>query len=145
MVIWLERGADLHMAQLMPLPVTVSCFSKIQIGFTFLVPAYLGKRAVKRVCVGVWLKINCVSFQCCQYSSLLAVIRDRLLPLVIRQWQYLCSFILLIACVKFALWSVTSVCIICWQNKYFSITSVSASSVMSYCILFLSSSAVVCL
>jgi len=37
-----ERGADLHMAQLMPLPITVSCFSKIQIGFTFLVPADLG-------------------------------------------------------------------------------------------------------
>jgi len=30
------------MAQLMPLPLTVSCFSKIQIGFTFLVPAHLG-------------------------------------------------------------------------------------------------------
>ena len=40
MVICLERGADLHMAQLMPLPLTVSCSSKIQIGFTFLVPAY---------------------------------------------------------------------------------------------------------
>jgi len=41
MVICLERGADLRMAQLMltPLPLTVSCFSKIQIGFTFLVPA----------------------------------------------------------------------------------------------------------
>ena len=37
-VICLERGADLHMAQLMPLPLTVSCSSKIQIGFTFLVP-----------------------------------------------------------------------------------------------------------
>ena len=52
--ICLERGADLHMVQLMPLPLTVSCFSKIQIGFTFLVPAYPGspgKRAVKRVCV----------------------------------------------------------------------------------------------
>ena len=32
-VICLERGADLHMAQLIPLPLTVSCFSKIQIGF----------------------------------------------------------------------------------------------------------------
>ena len=42
MVICLERGADLHMAQLMPLPLTVSCFTKIQIGFTFLVPAHLG-------------------------------------------------------------------------------------------------------
>jgi len=40
-VICLERGADLHMAQLMPLPLTVSCFSKIQTGFTFLVPAHL--------------------------------------------------------------------------------------------------------
>jgi len=30
-VICLERGAELHMAQLMPLPLTVSCFSKIQI------------------------------------------------------------------------------------------------------------------
>jgi len=42
MVICLERGAHLHMAQLMPLPVTVSCFSEIQIGYTFLVPAHLG-------------------------------------------------------------------------------------------------------
>ena len=51
-VICLKRGADLHMAQLMPLPLTLSCFSKIQIGFTFLVPAHPGspgQRAVKRV------------------------------------------------------------------------------------------------
>jgi len=41
-VICLEQGADLHMAQLMPLPLIVSCSSKIQIGFTFLVPAYPG-------------------------------------------------------------------------------------------------------
>ena len=57
MVICLERCADLHMAQLMLLPLTVSCFSKIQIGFAFLVPAHPGspgKRAVKRgVCVCV--------------------------------------------------------------------------------------------
>ena len=61
MVICLERGADLHMAQLMPLPLTVSCFNKIQIGFTFLVPAYLcspGKRAVKWVCVCVTCIFN---------------------------------------------------------------------------------------
>jgi len=54
-VICLERGADLHTAQLMPLPLTISCSSKIQIGFTFLVPAYLdspGKRAVKRLVTG---------------------------------------------------------------------------------------------
>ena len=53
-VICLERGADLHTAQLMPLPLTVSCFSEIQTGFTFLVPAHPrspGQSAVKRVCV----------------------------------------------------------------------------------------------
>ena len=54
MLICLERGADLHIAQLMQLLLTVSCFSKIQIGFTFLVPAHPGSHgqwAVKRVCV----------------------------------------------------------------------------------------------
>ena len=56
MVICLKRDANLHVAQLMPLPLTISCFSKIQIGFTFLVPAHLGspgKRGIKRVCVCV--------------------------------------------------------------------------------------------
>jgi len=59
MVICLERGACLHMAQLLPLPLAVSCFSKIQIGFTFLVPAHLGspgQRAVKQVCVCVCVR-----------------------------------------------------------------------------------------
>jgi len=59
-VIYLEQGADLHMAQLIPLPLIVSCFSKIQIGFTFLVPAdpgSPGQRAVnnnnnnKQICI----------------------------------------------------------------------------------------------
>jgi len=62
-VICLERGADLHMAQLMPLPLTVSCFSKIQIGFTFLVlahPGSPGHTAIKRVCV-------CYMSEYCQY------------------------------------------------------------------------------
>ena len=60
MVICLEQGADLHIAQLMPLPLTVSCSSKIQIGFTFLVAADVGtpgKRAVKRVCVCVCVHV----------------------------------------------------------------------------------------
>jgi len=60
-VICLERGADLHMTQLMPLPLTVSCSSKIHIGFTFLVPAHLGSpghRAVKRVCVSSLLTLT---------------------------------------------------------------------------------------
>ena len=62
-VICLERDADLHMAPLMPLPLTASCFHKIQIGFTFLVPAHLGspgKRAVKRVCVCYCLTVYAV-------------------------------------------------------------------------------------
>ena len=54
-----QKMLDGRMAQLMPLLLTVSCFSEIQIGFTFLVPAHPGsprKRAVKRVCVCVWHK-----------------------------------------------------------------------------------------
>ena len=74
MVICLELGADLHIAQLMPLLVTVCCFSKIQIGFAFLVPAHPGspgKAAVKHVCVCV---CHSTSFQI--HSQLLAHTRD---------------------------------------------------------------------
>ena len=53
MVMRLERGADLHMAQLMPLPLTVSCFSKIQIGFTLLVLAHPGSPGKRGACVCV--------------------------------------------------------------------------------------------
>ena len=54
-VVCLEQGADLHVAQLMLLPLTVSCFSKIQIGFTFLVPADPGspKKGPLNVCVAL--------------------------------------------------------------------------------------------
>jgi len=62
------------MAQLMPLPLTVSCFSKIQqIGFTFLVPAYPGspgRRAIKRVCCLLLLLLcSCVCVSRCQGIS----------------------------------------------------------------------------
>jgi len=53
--VWSEVQTCIY-AQLMPLPLTVSCFSKIQTGGTFLVPAHLGspgQRAVKWVCVCV--------------------------------------------------------------------------------------------
>ena len=57
------------MAQLMPLPLTISCFSKIQIGFTFLVPAHPGspgKRAVKGVCVCVCVCVGgCACVRAC--------------------------------------------------------------------------------
>jgi len=65
MVVCLERGADLLVAQLMPLPLTVSCFSKIEIGFTSLLPAYPGspgKRAAKRVCVCVCVRLFTLQF-----------------------------------------------------------------------------------
>ena len=62
MVICLERDADLHMAQLISLPLTVSCFSKIQISFTFLVPAHPGSpgKGPLNVCVRVY---------CCRHKS----------------------------------------------------------------------------
>ena len=64
MFVCLEQGADLHLAQLIPLPLTVPCFSKIQIGSTFLVPAHLGspgKRDVKRVCVRACVCVMSIS------------------------------------------------------------------------------------
>ena len=60
MVVCLEQFADLHMAQLMPLPLTVICFSKIQIGFTCLVLAYLGSPEKG--------PLNGCLFVCCIYS-----------------------------------------------------------------------------
>ena len=62
MVICLERDADFHIAQLMLLPLTVSCFSKIQIGFTFLVLAHLGspRKGLLNGCVCVCLRV-CVA------------------------------------------------------------------------------------
>ena len=65
-IIYLKQDADLHMVQLMPLPFTVSCFSKIQIGFIFLILAHLGslgQKAVKHVCVCVCVQLTyCVDF-----------------------------------------------------------------------------------
>ena len=60
MVTCLERDADLHTAQLMPLQLTLSCFSKIQIGFTFLVPAHLGSpgKGLLNGCVCVCVCVN---------------------------------------------------------------------------------------
>ena len=92
-VICLERDADLHLAQLMPLPLTVSCFSKIQIGFTFLVPGSPGQRAIKRVCVCVclsWLSV----WTCCY--------------VVVVQWDTVCLIILKVVGL--------SSCSVIWQS-----------------------------
>jgi len=70
MVICLELGADLRMAQLMPLPLTVSCFSKIQIGFIFLVPAHLSSpgKGPSNGCVCVCC-ITLTRFLCVLYKG----------------------------------------------------------------------------
>ena len=73
MVICLERGADLHVAQLMPLPLTVSSFSKIQIGFTFLVPAHPEKGPLNGcVCVS-WCA--CVRVRVCVCACVCVCVR----------------------------------------------------------------------
>jgi len=77
MVICLERCVDLHMAQLMPLPLTVSCSNKIPIAFTFLVPAHLGSPGQRAVNTGV-----CVSFQISRFSSIL--LRKQLRPVKLK-------------------------------------------------------------
>jgi len=51
MVICPERVADFHIAQLMPLPLTVSCFSKILTCFTFLVLACLGSPGLRAIMI----------------------------------------------------------------------------------------------
>jgi len=84
-VVCLERGADLHMAQLMPLPLTVSCFSKIQDGFTFLVPAHPGspgQRIVKRVYVCASTTIHSILVFVVQFMCL-TVLFDNLSGLLL--------------------------------------------------------------
>ena len=90
-VICLEQGADLHMAQIMPLPLTVSCFSKIQIGFIFLVLAHLGslgQRAVKRVCMRLCVYLcRSVSFvNFLQYSTVWTGLPTFFFRKTVRNW-----------------------------------------------------------
>ena len=102
------------MAQLMPLPLTVSCFSKIQIGFAFLVPAdpgSPGKRAIRRVCV-------CV----CVLSTLTALLRFRYLLLRSR-YTIFCharsSFVITCTCMSTDWKASTSECSFdCWVFRF---------------------------
>jgi len=70
MVVCLELGADMHMAQLMPLPLTVSCFSKIQIALPFwyrltrVVPEKGPLNGCVCVCVCQWYHGLCNSQLC---------------------------------------------------------------------------------
>ena len=79
MVICLERDADLRVAQRIPLPLTVSCFSKIQVDFTFLVPPHPGspgQRAIKRVCVCVCVCVYCIGKLLVPSDRLIELARD---------------------------------------------------------------------
>ena len=80
MVICLEQGVDLHMAQPMPLPLTVSCFSKINPDWFCLSgtgsPGYFQKSAIKWVCVCVCVRAClracvcvCVLYMCNEYNG----------------------------------------------------------------------------
>jgi len=68
-VICLEQGAELHIAQLIPLPLIVSCFSKIQIGFTFLVPAHPGSPRKG-------LLNGCVCVRACVCARIVIYVKD---------------------------------------------------------------------
>ena len=89
MVICLERGADLHMAQRIPLPLSVSCFTKIPIGFTFLVLAHPGSpglRAVKRGCVTVCMVMQgriCVTVGCLSVCPIIRLQQQRAVGLLL--------------------------------------------------------------
>jgi len=106
-VIHLERGADLHMAQLMPLPLTVFCFSKIQIGFTLLIPAHPGrpgKRAVKRVCVSLFCVVTFGNLNFLHIS----------VKLVLSHFNF-CYFLLLLSLLK-CLHILLAAVVIFWKN-----------------------------
>ena len=85
MVICLERGAELHMTQLMPLPLTVSCFSKIQTGLpfwywlTWVVPDKGPLNGCVRMC-------NCSIFMClrlyCMGSTKMDALNKHLMEFV---------------------------------------------------------------
>jgi len=97
MAICLERGADLHTAQLMPLPLTVSCFSKIQIGFTLLVPAHPGSpgkgplNGCVCVCVCVlsrWVYVRNICTCCIRLSCAMCLV-------IIKAWAAFCRDVIL--------------------------------------------------
>ena len=93
-VVCLQRGADLHMAQLMPLPLTVSCFTEIQIGFNFLVLAHPGsprQRAVKCVWVCVCVMLRPYSHQIPDYPHLNVLVPD----IIIKHAWNMTAFVIL--------------------------------------------------
>jgi len=117
MVICLQRDADLYMAQLMPLPLTVSCYSIIQIGFTFLVPARSGspgQRAVKRVCM-------CVYYRHVSYKSINAASHEHYLMAV--EVDFHCD---VVSCelARHSVWHGVAKASMCGRGNMVSLTSI---------------------
>jgi len=69
------------MAQLMPLPLTISCFSKIQIGFTFLVPAHPGSPGKK-------CRYTCVCVCVCIIIIIIIIINKALITVTLKIQQH---------------------------------------------------------
>jgi len=94
MVACLQQGADVYIAQLLPLPMTDSCFSKIEIGFTVLVPAHPdspGQKAVKQVSVCVTPSVADLVYVCGGFDgSVRHTSMERYDP-TIDQWTMLAS------------------------------------------------------
>ena len=111
MVICLERDADLHMAQQMPLPLIVSCFSKIQIGFTFLVPAHLGSPGKGPLNGCVCGRVQILWLAClyvCQFICLSALTSENCMSRLIKMCTF-CQCLKLVpddSCVPPVLWVV---------------------------------------
>ena len=102
-VVCLKWVADLHMAQLMPLLLTISCFSKIQIGFTFLVPAHPGShgKGPLNVCVCACVRA------CVQYPLLLTLLPVCLLRVFFNKYSNTQNITVFIA-----------YCIVCRRTRY---------------------------
>jgi len=60
-VICLEQGADLYMALLMPLPLTVSCFSKMVLPFWYWLTRIVLEKGPLNGCVSLPLTVSCYS------------------------------------------------------------------------------------
>ena len=77
MVVCLERYADLHMAQLLPLPLTVSCFSKIQIGlpFWYWLTRVVAEKGPLNVCVCVHRPMFVAVYVCTYMRSLVNILQ----------------------------------------------------------------------
>jgi len=102
-VICLKRGAY---GPLMPLPLTVSCFSKVQIGFTFLVPAHPGspgQRAVKRVCVCVLL-LYCDERVCLSVRSRISRTTHPNFTILSLRVAWLVAALRCVICFRFCRW-----------------------------------------